>query len=256
VSGRGLRYNPGAMPALDDPALWLRAALLLVAAGVQGFFGFGFGMVSMSVLSLRGDLVHSAGLVNLTGLLLSGWLAVHLRARVLWPLVVRMLPFIGLGVLFGVTALSRADRSLMVSFLGVTVAGISAWNLLSPRLRHTESRTLDVVLGLFGGLLGGAFNTGGPPLVMHLYRRADDPVALKGTIQVLFVTMGLLRLPAAASQGHFSADVLRDAALAAPAVLVGVAVGARLAHRVDPQRFRRAVWAALLLLGIGLVASR
>ena len=76
----------------------LSAAILLGAAGVQGFFGFGFGILAMVGLTLSHDLVHAAGVVNLTGLLLTGSLALQLRHRLLWPVLRRMLPGVLLGV--------------------------------------------------------------------------------------------------------------------------------------------------------------
>ncbi len=166
-----------------------------------------------------------------------------------------MLPALLVGVLLGVTALQRVERELMVTILGASVVGISLWNLATPHLRSRESWLLDSGMGLLGGLLGGAFNTGGPPLVVHLYRRPERPEALKGTVQGLFLAMGVLRLPAAMAQGLVDGPIWRDAALAVPAGVVGISIGIALARRIDPERFRRACWIALGLLGVGLLIS-
>ena len=94
-------------------------------------------------------------------------------------------------------ALGSLDRDLMVRALGLTIVAISLWNLRAPNLQRGEAPLWDGVTGLVGGLLGGAFNTGGPAIVAHLYRRADPPQALKATNQLIFFTMGLARLPTA-----------------------------------------------------------
>lgn len=242
-------------PAMEGSpeATALLVAILALAAVVQGFLGFGFGIVAMSGLTLSHDLLHAAGVVNLAGLLVSGTVLWRLRAHVLWRPALRMLPAIVVGVVIGVTALRSLDGELMVHVLGGTIAVISAWNLWTPRLRHEESVPADVGLGLLGGVLAGAFNTGGPPLVAHLYRRPDPPDAVKATIQVLFLTMSGCRAPVAAAQGLMSAAIVRDALLAAVFVVAGILVGVRLSHRLHPDHFRRVAWTALGALGLALL---
>jgi len=236
-----------------SPEAALLVAILGVAAVVQGFLGFGFGIVAMSGLTLSHDLLHAAGVVNLAGLLVSSTVLWRLRAHVLWRPALRMVPAIVVGVVLGVTALRTLDAELMVRVLGGTIVAISLWNLWSPRLRHHESVPADVGLGLLGGVLAGAFNTGGPPLVAHLYRRPDPPDAVKGTIQVLFLTMSLCRAPVAAAQGLMSRAILADALLAAAFVVAGILLGIRLARRVHADHFRPLSWLGLAALGLALL---
>ncbi|MGH0033473.1 MAG: TSUP family transporter [Myxococcota bacterium] len=238
------------MPLPD--ALWF-PAILFAASLAQGFFGFGFGIIAMSALGFGADIVSAAALVNASGLALTAWMVLDLRAHVLWRVYARIAPFLLVGVLCGVTALSRLDGSLMIRVLAVFVIGISLWNVASPHLRVPESRWLDGAVGLLGGLFGGAFNTGGPPIVVYVYGRAEPPDALKATIQVLFVSISLFRLPIAAAQGHLDAEVLGRVVVGVPAVALGAWLGLRLARRVEPQRFRRACWLGLTGLGVALL---
>ena len=244
---------PTRMPEIE--ALALAAVILGLAAVTQGFFGFGFGIIAMTGLTLSDDVVHAAGVVNVTGIALTSSLVLRLRRGVLWPVMARVVPPLLLGVAVGVLALSSLERAVLVRLLGATVVAISAWNLVSPRLEHTESRVQDVAAGLLAGLLGGAFNTGGPPIVAHLYRRGEAPEALKATVQALFLTIGLSRLPIAASQGLMSAPIWRDALLAVPFVVAGSYAGLALARRLPPERFRAAGWLGLGTLGAALLAT-
>lgn len=241
------------MEAASPEAAALLVAILAVAAVVQGFLGFGFGIVAMSGLTLSHDLLHAAGVVNLAGILVSSTVLWRLRAHVLWRPALRMLPAIVVGVGIGVTALRTLDQDVMVRVLGATIVTFSAWNLWTPRLRHRESARADVALGLLGGCLAGAFNTGGPPLVAHLYRRPDPPEAVKATIQVLFLSMSVLRAPIASAQGLMSGAIVRDALLAAVFVVAGILLGIRLARRLHPDHFRRVSWTVLGALGLALV---
>jgi hypothetical protein len=235
----------------------LAASALIVWVGgfAQGFLGFGFAVVAMAGLTLSRDLLHAAGVVNLTGILAAASVLLALRRDVLWPLALRIVPGLLAGVVLGVLALGSLDRDVMVRALGLTIIGISLWNLRTPGLREGEVPIRDRLVGVVGGLLGGAFNTGGPVIVAHLYRRPDPPAAVKGTNQLIFLTMGLCRLPTAAAQDQLTASIWTEAAIVSPFLLAGLLIGIWLARRVSPAQFRRASWLALGAMGVALILS-
>jgi uncharacterized membrane protein YfcA len=241
------------MPELSDLAA--AAAISMTAALIQGFLGFGFAIVAMIGLTLSRDLLHAAGVVNLTGIFVAGSVLIALRREVLWGPARRIIPGILVGVLVGVSALGVLDRDFMVRALGVTIIAISVWNLRTPTLQTGEAPIWDGITGLLGGLLGGAFNTGGPAIVAHLYRRPDPPQAIKATNQLMFLTMGLIRLPTATAQGMMTTSIWIEASLMAPFVLAGLFTGIRLSGRVSPTQFRRASWLALGAMGGALLLS-
>lgn len=229
--------------------------MLLMAGLVQGFLGFGFGITAMSVLTLSHDLIHAGGVVNVAGIAVTSIMLWRLQAHVDWRTTLRVGPFILGGVLVGVTALRTLDPTWMVRVLGVAVLAIAGWNLARPRLSEVRSLLGDAIAGSLGGLLGGAFNVGGPPLIAHLYRRPDPPDTLRGTLQTLFLCIGLARLPFATSQGLMTEAIWREAFLALPAAVLGLGLGIRLGRRTDPARFRQVSWSGFAALGALLLLS-
>jgi uncharacterized membrane protein YfcA len=193
--------------------------------------------------------------VNLTGILVAGSVLIALRREVLWRPALRIVPGVLVGVVLGVSALGSLDRDLMVRTLGVTIIAISLWNLRAPSLQREEAPLWDGITGLIGGFLGGAFNTGGPAIVAHLYRRPDPPQAIKATNQLIFLTMGMTRLPTASAQGQMTSSIWIEAGLVAPFVLAGIFAGIWLGRRVSPTHFRRISWLALGAMGGVLVLS-
>jgi uncharacterized membrane protein YfcA len=240
------------VPSAD---IWLTLATLLVAAAVQGFLGFGYGIAAMSGLTLGRDLIHAGGVVNVTGIFVTLLMLWRLRAHVDWRTTLRVGPYILVGVVVGVTALRTFDPTWMVRALGLSVLAIAAWNLARPHLSEQRSRLADAVAGSLGGLLGGAFNVGGPPLIAHLYRRPDAPDTLRGTLQTLFLCISLTRLPTSVAQGLMSEVIWREALVALPAVGLGLLLGIRLGRQTDPARFRQLSWSGFGLLGFLLLLS-
>jgi uncharacterized membrane protein YfcA len=229
------------------------ALLVLVASAVQGFLGFGYGVIVMSVMTLSSDLVHATAFVNLSSLALSLAMVSREYRRILWKAVLWILPAMAAGIGVGLVALRRVDRELMVPLLGMLIVAIAIWNIVAPTLRRRDSRLLDLAFGGVAGVLSGAFNTGGPPLVVHLYRRPEAPITLVITLQAIFVGNGIVRAVMATAQDLMPLDAALQALYSLPVVVAGTLVGMAAANRTQPARFRRAAWLGLGCLGAALV---
>jgi hypothetical protein len=236
---------------LPDGAL-VSSLIVWVASFVAGFFGFGFGIVAMAGLTLTMDLVHASNLVNLASPFVTASLFWRLRQHVERRAVLRVAPWLAVGVFGGVLALATVDGSLLVRTLGAFVVVVSLWNLSARPLRVPESRLGDFLAGGLSGLFAGAFNSGGPPLIAYVYSRPGSLEQLKGTLQALFLVSTFARMAIASAQGVMESSVLPYAAIATPFAIAGQYAGNALSARLSGERFRRAAWVALLALGVVL----
>ncbi len=236
---------------IPDGAL-ATSLLVLFASFVAGFFGFGFGITATAGLSLTMDLVHAANVVNVASPFVTASLFWQLRAHVAWRTVRRIAPWLVGGVGCGVLALATVDGSLLVRVLGAFVVAVSLWNLSAKPLRVPESTLGDAVAGGLSGLFGGAFNSGGPPLIAYVYSRPGSPEQLKATLQALFLCSTFSRMALASAQGVMTHTVLWEAALATPFAIAGQYAGNALSSRLSAERFRRVAWMGLLALGLVL----
>jgi uncharacterized membrane protein YfcA len=231
---------------------WLTLGVLFTAALTQGFLGFGFGILAMGVLTLIGDLFYAAGVVNMTSCVLTFCMTMVLRRSVQWKRVLRVLPWAVIGVAFGVLTLDTLSREVLVRLLGCTIVVVALWNLRGRPLQKTLPATADVWAGLGSGLLTGAFNIGGPPLIAHLYRLQHPPDALKGTVQALFMLTVSVRLGGAIWREQITPEMGHQALVALPVSLAGLMLGIAVSRRISGENFRRTSWSAFALLGIYL----
>ena len=117
-----------------------------------------------------------------------------------------------------------------------------------PKWRRSpfEMRGWAYLFGFAGGLLGGAYNTAGPPYVIYGNCRSWQPAVFKSNLQALFMVTGSMALLVHALNGNFTLDVARYVLLAVPAILIGIWLGLRLDKRLNPQVFSRLVLILLL----------
>ena len=129
---------------------------------------------------------------------------------------------------------------------------------LRPRaVPRREPRPLPAVVSsvslLAAGLVHGLFACGGPLVVYVLGRDLRDTGHFRATLSALWLVLNVFLVGSYAVAGTLDRVSLgRSAALLVPLV-IGVALGERVHRRLDPVRFRRAVFALLLLAGLSLL---
>jgi uncharacterized protein len=229
-----------------------------VAAGfVQGLSGFAFGMVAMAFWAwsvapqLAGPLVVFCALL---GQLLAIGSIRHSFERHL------VLPFIGggvLGVPLGAALLPHIDQLEFKAAIGGLLLLWCPIMLLAGRLPQIEGggRVADAAVGVVGGIMGGLGGLSGPAPTLWCMLRGWGKDTQRAIFQSFNLAMQTLTLAVYVASGLVTGDALRLFAVAAPAMLVPVLLGARLYARLSQTAFRQLILVLLLLAGIGLLIS-
>lgn len=137
------------------------ACVLLFAYTVVGLTGFGASMVAMPML------VHLLPLrIALPMMLifdLVGGIAIGVRNRrsVDRGELLRLVPFMLVGIVLGVTVLVNAPERALLLVLGVFVLVFAAWSLLVRAAAAPIRPGWAVPLGTLGGVFSALFGTGG-----------------------------------------------------------------------------------------------
>lgn len=240
--------------------MWWVVAAVVAAAFVQGYASFGFGIVAMALMAfLPIDIERGSTVTTLAGVvMLITLLAISCRDH---PVRWRFVPWILLGAVVGsplgyAFIVYQGDAPLFGTALGVVLLGFAfqgLWRAGSEVLRAWP-RWLELPVGLANGFLGGAFVTGGPPVVLYLTSRVHDPREMKATIQLIFLGGMLIRL-AVIGGGPIGldAEVLGTAGIAIPVVLLAIVVGHRLSQRAGVAAFKRVIFVLIGIAGVGLL---
>jgi len=234
-----------------EPFLLFVVALL--AAFTQSLTGFGSALVSMAVLPGLIGIRTAAPLVALITVTIDGVLLARYRQalnlRAIWRLVAALV----LGVPLGILVLRRVEERFVLAILGAVIAGYALYALLSPRLPRLEHPAWAYGFGFIAGVLGGAYNTSGPPVVIFGNCQRWPPSEFKGNLQGFFLVNDLLVIAGHALSQNLTPLVLRDYLIVLPALIVGLFVGGWLDRRLDPGLFRKIVLVLLVVMGLRLL---
>jgi uncharacterized membrane protein YfcA len=110
-------------------------------------------------------------------------------------------------------------------------------------------------VGLASGLLTGAFNIGGPPLVAYVYAQPGSKREHVGTLSMVFIMGGIVRLAMMLTHETVAPRIWGAAGLTILPMLAAVYYGHWLLHFVSQRVLRAAVYTALFFLGIRYLIS-
>jgi hypothetical protein len=233
----------------------LSAALIIVLAyTVFGLTGFGSSITAMPLLVHLFPLKTAVPLMLLLDLCATTLMGIRNRGAADRKELLRLIPFMLVGMVLGVTLLVNAPERALLFVLGCFVLAYAGWSLLFVRGLNTIATGWSVPLATVGGVFTALFGTGGPIYVIYLAGRLHDKTALRATIGTLILVGGLSRLALFTTAGLYSQlHLLLLAALLLPCALLGLFIGNRLHHRLPLQRVMQAVWLVLILGGVTLI---
>ena len=230
-------------------------AILVSAGFIRGAFGFGDALFAMPLLVLLMPATAAAPQMAFAAL----WIAMIILVREWKDVDVRpaalLITSAMVGIPCGIWLLVHVDQRIVKCVLGVTVVAFSVWSLRRPGSIQLQTDQSAPAFGFVSGVLGGAFNTGGPPLVIYASLRKWTPQKFRSTMQVYCLVGSTWVITMHSFAGNVTKQTLFHLLVAAPLIVVSTLAGQRLTRHLAMERFVRLVFVVLLLMGVGLVAS-
>lgn len=241
---------------LADRPVYLALALVavVVAYAVFTLVGFGSALIAGSTLALAmpvARVIPMLAILDFGGSATRGWKARH---EVAWPEFARLFPGMLLGQVLGVFVLAHLPPAPMAVALGAFVVWQGARGLLAKPGGPARPAYPALAHGLFGGVLGGLFGSGGFVYATYLERRLESRAAFRATQAVLIALSTAWRLVLCLSLGLLDLRVLATALACLPALALGVFVGHHVDLRISRDQLFRLLNGLLVASGLSLVA--
>ncbi len=240
---------------MGDTTIVLVAAILFLATFTQSLAGFGLALVSMPLLASTIGIRTATPLVALISVFVEAGLLLHYRAalkvQAIWRLVVAAV----MGAPVGVILLTGIPERLATTVLGVVVAGYALYALANFRLPRLRSARWAWIAGFLAGMLGGAYNTSGPPVIIYGDCRGWPRDEFKSNLQGFFIVISAAVLISHLVKGTITPAVVRYAVYAGPGMAVGALLGFASDRWFSPRTFRKIVLVLLVVMGIRMIVG-
>lgn len=221
---------------------------------IYATFGFGDALFAMPILTLFLGTQKATPLMTLNGLVLSSLMLVMHYKYILLKDVLKLLTGAVVGIPIGIYFLKYGNENIIKVSLGLVIifSTIYNWKFRKhEKLIHNNNWAYLFVF--IAGVLGGAFNTGGPPLVIYGTMSAWQPNYFIGSLQAYFVPNDIMIIIGQITSGLMSTEILKLYIFALPLVLLALFIGKQLRQKIPTEKFSIYIYILLLLLGSVLV---
>ena len=231
-------------------------AALSLAGFVQGLTGFGFGLISMSLLPAVLGVKKAAAIGTFYGLLVIIVIFLRHFRDYNWRLGIPFLISMCIGVPLGVFFLEKLSETLLLKILGAIMVYFAAREFLGKKPIQSISARMAIPFGLFSGTLSGAFNLGGIPTATYAYAHDWTRGQIMAFLQTMLLLSCTLRLLLYGKFGYLKEFSWSFGAVVVLPLFASMALGNFAMHRIHPKHMRKSIFAFIGVAGIYYLIHR
>jgi uncharacterized membrane protein YfcA len=233
-----------------DATFFVLLIVVAVSGTVRGFAGFGAGMVFMPVAAALVGPRIAVVIIWLVDTLPTLPILVPAFGQVRWRSVLPVIAGYAPALPFGVWWLAAGNVELLrwAISLAVLVAVAVLWS--GWRYSGERSPVVAASAGAFSGVIGGATQLAGPPVVIY-WLSSDAPAwQFRANVIVYFCLTTILSGSGMAVAGLFTMKAATYAVIFAPVYAAGVYAGKRLFPHASEGFFRRTAFCLILFAAL------
>jgi uncharacterized membrane protein YfcA len=196
---------------MSDEALLILTLMPIAFLGslIYGVTGFGAGLVTIPLATQFVPLPFALSVFALVDLASALRIGLQNPKDAAKEEIARMLPFVLIGTVTGVTVLVNLPRAGAMLALGVFIVLYAIYALASRSGETMVSRHWATLAGFAGGITSSLFGAGGPPYAIYLSHRGLAKEQFRATITLTTVFSIGMRVVAFAVTGLlFKSEVL------------------------------------------------
>jgi len=176
--------------------------------------------------------------------------------------------FVGIGLPFGILAFKNLDSRLLKKILALFITLSAAWQIYrrfkrpnknNPNCPAAPERAMSAspwgrlpyyLLLILGGMVHGAFASGGPLVVLYASKTLTDKGSFRATLCLLWTSLNTILLVNYLRSGVFTAPIISGTAGMLPFLVAGIIVGEKIHSKVDGDLFGKLIFLVLFATGL------
>ncbi len=233
------------------------AAIIIVTIAylVRGITGFGSGLIAIPLLSLMLPLSIVVPLIGFLDYSCSLVHGIKLRNHISWQLILPLLPFSLLGVFLALYLFNTIDALLLKKILGIFIISYALYTLIAIKTHIHRDKLWAIPGGIFGGLIGTLFGTGGPFYVIYLQLQGLTKATFRASIATILFLDGSARIIAYFANGFYTHETLTLIAWTLPIMSIAMFMGGHIHTNISHDKMQKGIGVLLLFSGTALLIS-
>jgi uncharacterized membrane protein YfcA len=231
----------------SDRRIYAAIAVSIIAGATRGFSGFGSALIYVPLISA----IYDPRTAAVTFLLIDAATGIAVLPTVWreanWREVLPLAAAAVFAGQFGALILQYTDPvalrwGMVVVVLSVLGVLMSGW--------HYHGRPLLIVtlgVGLIAGLLGGAVQIVGPPIILYWLGSASAAAVIRANFTAFFALFAWSLFITYLTRGLLVAPVIALACILGPLQILSLSTGTRLFHLASAKTYRRVAYGIIFV---------
>ena len=229
--------------------------VIFLASVTQGLAGFGFALVSASIMIIFLPPKVVVPIILIQGTLINLIILIKAKKWVdlkrIWPLILAGI----VGVPFGTFFLIVLKDSTSKMFIGSVIILFSVAFLMGFKKKIKNEKLAFAPVGFISGLLSGSTTMGGPPVILFFTNQDVEKQVFRANLVAYFMSLSLIAFPSYFLSGLITMEVIEYTILFLPAMILGAIIGIKLVHKIEEKLFRKIALIIVIIAGVLSVVS-
>lgn len=231
----------------------------------EGITGFGCSVLALPFVTLLIGLEQTVPILVVQAWVLAALIVAQSWRQISWREYGRIVLLAGIGLpvgMYGVSSLPEHQLRWVLAGFMVIIAVTGLRRELRPQAAgagagDAPARVSPWAQALLpvGGIIQGAFGSGGPLIVVYATQALTNKSVFRATLCMTWLTLNTVLIAGFLRAGRLDLPHLQLNAAYLPATLLGLWAGNRAHYRLDDHLFRVIVYSVLGLAGLVLVWS-
>lgn len=235
---------------ISDRRFVMAVAVAIFSGVVRGFSGFGSALIYIPLTAAIYDPLTAAVTFVLIDMATGISFVIGAWNKTRWGEVLILAAAAIASAQFGTLILQYADPTLLRWSICLLVALIVGVLVSGFRYEGKPHLAVTIAVGLFAGVLGGAVQISGPPIVIYWLGSMHDVTVVRASLISYF---GLFSAGSVATyyfHGLLTAKLLALAILLGPLHIVAMWAGGKAFHLATPDTYRRVAYVVIIMSAI------
>lgn len=232
---------------------FLIVIIIFFASFTQGMTGFGFALITVPLVGLLSGVKYAIPLAAICGLVVNLYLMFKLKSHVKYLDLKELILSAIIGIPIGAAFVIHADQLILKKILGGIVFLFVFLSVFKIIKQTGLNKKWGYLFGFASGLLGGAFNTNGPPILIYFYLQGYDKIKQKASITGFFIITSITVVITHLVAGLSTSEIWIDALKLFPVVMFGIILGHYLFSRISTNIYNRLILFGLFIISLFLL---
>ncbi|MDR1667536.1 MAG: sulfite exporter TauE/SafE family protein [Bacteroidales bacterium] len=231
--------------------LLLVGLVVLITHALEAVTGFGCTVLAFPfVIALTANLELSKMLLSVLAWILALYFVITQFRQIDWKQFLFIVLLSGAGMPAGMVLFRNMNAAVLTKVLGGFILLSAAVQLYKCFVTTRERKMPRFLFLLAGGIIHGAFATGGPLIVLYTAQKIPDKGKFRATMCLLWAVLNTILIVQYALEKKLNWEAGRDIVLLLPFLISGIVAGEMIHKKVSTMLFKKIVFMSLFFIGI------